>query len=65
MPCGQGGGLTILTNEEPVAEPTLEVIECGVTHEVAVLAILGRPEGPTSANKRIVVHGDDTHDGGE
>jgi hypothetical protein len=55
--------LTILTEEEPVTEVTLEVVEGGVANEVAVLAILERAVGPAGAVEGIVLHGDNVHGG--
>jgi hypothetical protein len=43
---------------------TFEVLKRGVAHEVAVLAVLKGPVGPAGAVKRIVVHGNNVHDGG-
>jgi hypothetical protein len=60
----QGGKLTVLTEEEPVPEAALEVLERGVAHEVAVLTILQWAEGPAGAVEGVVVHGDNVHDGG-
>jgi hypothetical protein len=55
------GELTILTKEEPVTEVTLEVVERGVTNEIAVLAVLERAVGPAGAVEGIILHGDNVH----
>jgi hypothetical protein len=60
---GNRGGLTVLTEEEPVTEVTLEVVEGGITDEVAVLAILEGPVGPAGAIEGVVLHGDNVHGG--
>jgi hypothetical protein len=39
----------------------LEIFQCGVTDEVAVLAVLGWAEGPASTVEGVVLHRDDTH----
>jgi hypothetical protein len=43
---------------------TFEVLERGVAHEVAVLAVLERAVGPAGAIEGVVLHGDNVHDGG-
>jgi hypothetical protein len=57
--------LTVLAKKEPVPEPALEVLERGVAHKVAVLAVLQWAVGPASAVKGVVAHSNDVHDGGE
>jgi hypothetical protein len=64
VPNEQGRGLTVLTEEEPVPEAALEVLERGVAHEVAVLTVLQRAVGPAGAVEGVVVQGDNVHDGG-
>jgi hypothetical protein len=56
------GELTILTEEKPVTEVTLEVVERGVTDKVAVLAVLKWAVGPAGAVEGVVLHGDSVHD---
>jgi hypothetical protein len=43
---------------------TLEILERGVAHEVAVLTVLKRAIGPASTVKGVVLHGDNVHGAG-
>jgi hypothetical protein len=63
MPRRSAGALTILTEKKPVTKVTLEVLERGVAHEVAVLTVLQWAESPAGAVKGVVLHGDDVHYG--
>jgi hypothetical protein len=60
----KAGGLTVLTEEEPIAELALEVLERGIADEVAVLAVLEGAVGPAGAIEGVVLHGNDVHDRG-
>jgi hypothetical protein len=64
MPNKQSRGLTLLTQEEPIPEPALEVLKRGIAHKVAVLTVLQRAVSPAGAVKGVVVHSNDVHDGG-
>jgi hypothetical protein len=54
----------VLTQKEPIPEPALEVVERGVAHQVAVLAVLQWAVGPTGAIEGVVVHGNNVHERG-
>jgi hypothetical protein len=60
----RAGGLTVLTEEEPIPKPALKVLKRGVAHKVAVLTVLQWAVSPASAVEGVVLHGDDVHDEG-
>jgi hypothetical protein len=63
MPRKGAGVLTVLTEKEPVTQVTLEVLERGIAHKVAVLAVLQQALGPAGAVEGVVLHGNNVHGG--